>query len=708
MPPEKKYEIPVRLEAIAFILLVTFSLILRVNQLSADPPLGISASHGVYTDPAQYVSFARNFALWGSFNPLGDFRLIFFLKSAMTLMSVIIFKIAGLGYWQSNMAGLCFSFSTVILLYFALRKIAGSLAAVIYLIFISLDYNQIFYGRLPFLENSMNFFAILSFTILVYARRAYAFVIGGIALAAGIFFGKLIGMIYLFPLACYAAYDIFFNQRETIKKAILQYALFAAGFLGILVFWYFFSYRPATAMVSGYVQEQALDLYGAPQALQYYDMFIYRFLSFGARSRLLPRMPIPALLTWAMLLIFFYRIGFRESWKNRFFGITPGVIFLITLVIAAYGSLMIWNYRPLRYQTMLIYPICALAAVFISYLVQNISTGLHRRGYLFFPVIFFIMAAIPVYQLTGPIYNLFGSPFHYIETRGVVLGITFGITIISVLIMRFGPDSILRPPRWFKNFIVLAAVILVVIPGAVKYLGWHNNATYLIEKNSRDLTTVVSSEAVISGPYAPALTLENRFMNLIHMFGVASVDPDFFKKYPVTHLLLDKSNLEIARKNYPELMDKAVSICKYRIGGRDISLYRIAEFTGNPTASRYVMSVYETAIMAYGSGDFERGLQLMEIYEKQFPDNISGNFILGKLAMDNKYYEGAGYYFKKAVEYCPTDFYLHFKLGEFYIEMYKQTGDLTLKAEGEKEFEMARKYNPDSRKLSRDIDGHLN
>ena len=72
MPPEKKYEIPIRLEAIAFILLVSFSLILRINQLSADPPLGISASHGVYTDPAQYVSFARNLALWGSFNPLDD------------------------------------------------------------------------------------------------------------------------------------------------------------------------------------------------------------------------------------------------------------------------------------------------------------------------------------------------------------------------------------------------------------------------------------------------------------------------------------------------------------------------------------------------------------------------------------------------------------------------------------------------------------
>ena len=73
---------------------------MRLHYLSADPPLDLAYSSAVYTDPAQYISFARNLVLWGDFNPLHDFRLVFFLKSAVTLVSFLIFKIAGVGYVQ--------------------------------------------------------------------------------------------------------------------------------------------------------------------------------------------------------------------------------------------------------------------------------------------------------------------------------------------------------------------------------------------------------------------------------------------------------------------------------------------------------------------------------------------------------------------------------------------------------------------------------
>jgi len=703
-PTEKKIEIPIRLETIAFIMLVSFSLILRLHQLSADPPIGLSASHGVFTDPSQYVSFARNLSLWGTFNPLEDYRLIFFLKSAMTLMSLIIFKIAGVGFWQANLAGLVFSFATIILMYFGLRKAAGSLAALVFLIFISCDYNQIFFGRLPFLENSMNFFAVLAFVILVYARRVYAYVIAGVMLAAGIFFGKLIGMIYLFPFACYAAWDICYEHRAQWKRTLFRYGLMAVGFLAIMIFWYFFSYRPATASVSGYVQEQALGLYGTPEAFQYADMFIYKFLSFGAKSHLFTRMPVPALLAWGMLLIFFFRAGFKDSWKNKFFGLTPGIIFLIAFVIAAYGALMIWNYRPLRYQTMLIYPVCALAGVFISGLVHNMQTGLNRKGYILFPIIFFVLAIIPIYKLTGPIYNLMGSPFHYTDVRGIVIAFTIVFTIGITLLMRYASHLISAPPRWFRNFIILAAVILTVAPGAWKYLQWSSIATRHIVKNAADLTTLISAEAVVSGPYAPVMTLENRFRNLIHMFGVTSADPDFFKKYPVTHLLLDRSNLDIAEKSYPEMMKNKVSLSKYRIGGRDVSLYRIAGHSGNPTAARYVKSAYEEAMDAYIVSDMQRGLGFMEIYERQYPENLTGNLVIAQIAADNGLNDAAETHFRRAIEFSPTDFYLHFKLGEFYINMYKQTGDLKFRKMGEEEFKIARKYNPEARRLARDIE----
>ncbi|MEW5922741.1 MAG: hypothetical protein AB1746_02000, partial [Candidatus Zixiibacteriota bacterium] len=271
----------------------------------------------------------------------------------------------------------------------------------------------------------------------------------------------------------------------------------------------------------------------------------------------------------------------------------------------------------------------------------------------------------------------------------------------------FGPSSILYPPRWFKNIIIIAAVTLSVVPGAIKYLGWSSSATYHIEQNSKDLATIVSSEAVISGPYAPVMTLENRLMNFIHMFGVSTPDPDFFKNHPVTHLLLDKSNLEIATKDYPELMEQAVTISKYRIGGRDVSLYRIAEFTGNPAASQYKLSAYEAAMKAYLSQDMESGNRLIEIYDRKYPENMSGNLILAQFSEESKMYAAAERFLKRAIDFSPTDFYLHFRLGEFYIKMYKLTGDLALKSKAEKEFDTALVYNPESRRLIREIDEKL-
>ncbi|UCD93710.1 MAG: hypothetical protein JSU69_08030, partial [Candidatus Zixiibacteriota bacterium] len=249
MATEKRFELPVKLETLAFIVLAATSLILRLNHLSADPPIGLSTSQGIYTDPPQYISFARNLVMWGTFNPLHDFRLIFFLKSATTLVSYVIFQLAGVGYLQANLVGLIFSFPTIILFYFAVRKAAGNLAGLFFLIFISLDYNQMFFGRLSFLENSMNFFGVLAFAILMYSTRAYAFLISGILLGAAVFFGKIIGLIYLFPFVCYALYAYYHSYRPDLRKFARHFLMLALGFAAVLTFWYFFSYRPTMTSV---------------------------------------------------------------------------------------------------------------------------------------------------------------------------------------------------------------------------------------------------------------------------------------------------------------------------------------------------------------------------------------------------------------------------------------------------------------------------
>ncbi len=701
-----KQEIPLRIELIAFIILATTSLLLRLNNLSADPPIGLSISQGIYTDPAQYTHFARNFALYGSFNPMHDFRFIFFLKSSVTLMALFVFKLFGVGYMQSNLVGIFFSFPTVILFYFALRRVAGNLSALIFLIFISLNYNQLFYGRLSFLENALNFFAILAFTIIVYAKRPHAFFLSGVFLAAGIFFGKIIGMIYLFPFACFAVYGYFYDRKISPSRYLYRYGYFIAGFLGLLVFWYYFAYLPATENVAGYVQEQALDLYGAPLAFERFEYFIHKYVSFGLGSNLWRRMPVEAILAMGMILIFVFRAGFKKSWKNGLYGINPGIIFMIALSLAAYGALMIWNYRPLRYQTILFYPVTGLAAVFINTIISNFKTGLERKPKVLFLILLFIFSLIPIYQLLAGIHYIVEVPFYFEDNvyRMLIIGIL--VILIGVLMIRFG-KRLLYPSRNLKNVVIITALLLTLIPNGLRYTNWMKHTTFNIVANSKDLAMILSPEAVVSGPYGPVFSLENRLMGVIHMFGTAGVDPTLFEKFPITHLLMDISNKELAEESYEEIFEKAGMQVIYNVGSRDVTLMRVAGSSPNITARNYILSDYEAALYQYSKKNMQAANNFMLSFLEKYPQSPSANKTSAVIAFQNGFPEDAVYFYKRALEFSPTDFNLHFRLGAVYIELYHRSRNAEYLDKAKEQFDLAVRYNPESNTLKKEIDEFL-
>ena len=102
------------------------------------------------------------------------------------------------------------------------------------------------------------------------------------------------------------------------------------------------------------------------------------------------------LITWQGGLLFVFIIGLYfilqfiidhlKGKSTEYLGITGFVVFLLAMIIGTFGALMIWNYRPLRYQTILIYPVCAAAGIFIQTLLDGRKTEVNRvyhldRGY---------------------------------------------------------------------------------------------------------------------------------------------------------------------------------------------------------------------------------------------------------------------------------------------------------------------------------------
>ena len=154
-------------ELIAALVLLSLIATLRFYKLDADPPIGVSVSADVFTDPPQYTLNARNAESLGEYETIEDPRRVVFLKSIVTATATAVFTIFGVGVYQSNLVGLFYSLGSLLLFFLFLWRSTGKLSGLLFLILIAFNYNQIFYGRLPFLEHAMVFYAFLSLVLLV-------------------------------------------------------------------------------------------------------------------------------------------------------------------------------------------------------------------------------------------------------------------------------------------------------------------------------------------------------------------------------------------------------------------------------------------------------------------------------------------------------------------------------------------------------------
>ncbi|UCE25478.1 MAG: hypothetical protein JSU74_05380 [Candidatus Zixiibacteriota bacterium] len=673
----------------------------RFSNLDADAPTDLSTSTDVYTDPAQYTLFSRLYTQAGDLNPFDDNRFAFFLNSAVTPAAIASFKLFGVSVWSSNLVGLFFSFGALLLFYVFVRRCSGILASVLFLLLIMFNYNQLFYGRVPFLEHVMAFFAFLSLVMLVYSNGRLAAVAAGCSLGAGIFFGKMIGLVFLAPFAALLLYEIFYERKGT---RYTRGALFMTGFLFVMLVWVFVSYLPMREQVAAYLSEHAFNLYGPPDGLKSVDGFIWKFMSFGDKSRLVERMQLPVVLTAVFIGMILYRATRRESWRSGFGRFNSGHIFIVVMIAAFYGALMIWNYRPLRYQLVLIYPICGAAAFVLSRLWQarrSVSPG--RPGYLLLGL-YFPMVVVLIYQIFGDYIQTTVGDFYYEDYRLVVAALAVAVTVgIFVLLRQFGSRRI-PSLRLTGRVTVIIVTAVVVIEGGIHFNSWWITPAYTARDNGRDLPIVLSKGAVLSGPYATALTLENDLRSVIHMFGVSKADPGLFERFPITHLIVDITNEQRAREDYPAIMDSATEVLSYRIGRRKARLYRIAGLTGNRDSDGYELSEFEKlSVRKSQDGDIFAEQSALEI-AGQYPDNMSVYLFLARAAREDSLYEQAEVLLKKAVEFSPTNYNLKALTADFYGDLYSQTGDIRYKEKALRHYEQALMLAPNAGEVEREYE----
>ncbi len=695
-------------EILLFCFIMGLAFTCGVLFLSSDPP-HISWSQDVATDPPQYTYFARNNVLWGSWDLFGHNRFVFFLKSFCTVASYVVFSLFGTGRFQANLVAVILNLLTMLFLFLTLKKVFNKRTAYLSLLFLGINFIFIMYGRNPFLEISAIFLLVLGFYFMVSSFKKNLLLIpSGICFAAGIFFGKTMAA-FILP-ACLGVlllwtFEHFSSSNRKINFKPLVF--FGSGFLVVFLFWMFFSYLPAKREVAGYFGEQALGLYGFPRALQSISGFVTALFTFGAD--LFYRMPMVFLLSFLGLLLFFSRnSSIKRLTANR--DHRSKVKFFLTFwFLAVFFLLMSLNYRPLRYQLYLIPPMCALAGLWLdSFLSSFGSKRGSSLGILFWSA--FVIA-------TTFFINYIITTFHILSRKPIQLSSSLIVSFVIALFFgalfywRFTRSKRVAKdgrPKEFRSlslghrFLIMLILILIsLVANGWQYLSWASSPTYSLNRSSLDLGKILSKEAVLSGPYGPALVWDNRLKNIIHMFGVTKPDPQLFHTYPITHLALERGgNRDRAFQDYPEVMRKAKIVTTYWLRNIPVDIYRIGEWTGNPKTEKYPLSDFERARLVMEEGETDSALVLLEEFVAGQPENFSGYRALAEIYYEMKEFEKAVLPLEQAAQFHPTDFLICQQLGSTYLNLGSQTGEDNYRLLAIDQWEKAIKLFPQNTKLA--------
>jgi len=698
-------------EILLFCFIIGLAFVGGVLFLSSDPPR-ISWSQDVATDPPQYTYFARNNVLWGSWDLFGHNRFVFFLKSFSTVVSYLVLSVFGTGRFQANLVAVILNLLTMVFLFLALKKIFSKRTAFLSLFFLGINFVFIMYGRNPFLEISAIFLLVLGFYFMVSSFKKNLLLIpSGVCFAAGIFFGKTMAA-FILP-ACLGVLLLWMFEHFSSSNRKINFkplVFFGSGFLLVTLFWVFFSYLPAKREVAGYLGEQAFGLYGFPRALQSISGFVTSLFSFG--TDIFYRMPVVFLMSFLGLLLFFQNTGsIKELIKHRDHR-SKVKFFLVFWLLVAFFLLMALNYRPLRYQLYLIPPICGLAGLWLdSFLRSFESKRVYRFGILFWTV--FVVATTFFVNYVITTFNILSRK--PIQLRSS-LTVSFVITLFCGVLYYWRFTRFRRAVKGSKSsdsrvlnlgqrFLIMLLLILIsLIVNGWQYLSWASSPTYSLNRSSLDLGKILSKEAVISGPYGPALVWDNKLRNVIHMFGVTQPDPKLFLIYPITHLALERGgNRDLAFRDYPEVMKEAKIVTTYWLRNIPVDIYRIGEWTGNPETEKYPLSDFEKARLLTEEGETDSALALLEEFVSQHPENFSGYQVLAEIYYGLGEFDKAALSLEQAAQFNPTDFSIHQQLGSVYLTLRNQTGQDSYRLLAIDQWGKAIKLFPQNTKLAEQL-----
>ena len=275
--------------------ILLFGLAIRMIYLSSDPPIDLAKGQSLWTDPSQYVFFARNFIIFGNMDLFAPSNLTFFKYSLMSFISIPIFFLFGSGFWQSNLVSVIISFSAVIIFSQMIKKSIGNIAGIIAATFAGLSYIYVMHNRVPYLENASVALLVFSSFILLFGNHSRIhLLLSGFIYSSSLLIGKSLAIMVL-PAFIITLWSISRTQHGPRKTLLPMAVYFSLGLVLFAVLALLIFYLPNYSSSKQYLYENVINYYGFPDGLKSIPGFIKSLFTFDLvnfDNRFFDRMPI--------------------------------------------------------------------------------------------------------------------------------------------------------------------------------------------------------------------------------------------------------------------------------------------------------------------------------------------------------------------------------------------------------------------------------
>ena len=644
-------------------LIVVGAIIYWASNLAVDPPMYYSGiGQSLSTDPAQYVYHARNKVLFGQFDPFSYPRWTVYQHSLVSLVAYFWFSIAGVSLAKANAVGVMLNLGALILILVAIGRNHKPwvMAAVAFCYVI--DITLLTYGRLSYLENGLAFLAALTF--LVYSwwgNRLWGVMLAGAVVAFATLTGKLFGALLLPALLMTILLSGNESRWKFLFSSVGAYLMSALALAFIL-------YGSDFQATLGYFTEQSYGLRGFPEGLSSPLAFFEHLISYGFTNRLYYKSPDLYLMVGVALVLL---AVFLSSGK-KFRGLSRSTQFGVFWVGFSMLGLMPLNYSPLRYALLFIPGIIVTTFVLIDDLREHPPIISNSRRWTSLVILLFAFWFGLYHLFTNILYfNLQPSPVRMMTWTSCL-----GAIVLTAAVWYFvwGKQFLRLSRGLFVGLIVLLVVASAVVNGFRIRRHQFMERNYTILESSNEIQQLLGPGAVVSGPYAAVLTVNNHVKSFIHLFGVAQVDSTLFQRFPITHLAVDEDNWREAVRQYPQLKN-LTPITVFWVRDVDVNLYDISRLFGNPVAAGYQKSLYEKSVEFLMKQQTDSAVVALNNFLKLYPNQKSAGLLLANL------YQMAGQNDRALALLVPlariysTDFYVQLQTARMMQEIAIQKKD---------------------------------